>query len=141
MAKAKFERSKPHCNIGIAAQYQYSRECKRDWCNMFLLLLCVEIGEYTDEAISVSSDKYQYIVKRVELKENAYNDDKYLELFEGYEDTVMYEKYEAYIETFFEGVVINEAVASEYSIVDTFLSKYADDYYTQYLYYYYGIGQ
>ena len=31
----------------------------------------LEIGEYTEEAISVDSDKYQYIVKRIELKEEV----------------------------------------------------------------------
>lgn len=100
----------------------------------------LEIGEYTDKAISVDNDKYQYIVKRIELKEDVYNDDKYLELFEGYEDTVKFDKYDKYVETFFENVIVNEAIASEYTMKDTFLSKYCDDYYTQYIYSLYGLN-
>ncbi len=100
----------------------------------------LEIGEYTTEAISVNSDAYQYIVKRVELKENAYNDDKYLELFDGYEDTVMYDKYETYVMTFFDKITVNETVLAKYTMANTFLSEYADAYYQYYLYYYYGIS-
>lgn len=93
----------------------------------------LEIGEYTEEAIEVSSSKYQYIVKRVELKDKVYEDEKYLELFEEYEDTVKYDKYENYIKTFFEDITIDEAVSAEYTVADTYLSKYADLYYQQYL--------
>lgn len=91
----------------------------------------LEIGEYTKEAIE--SSKCQYIVKRVELKDKVYEDEKYLELFEEYEDTVKYEKYENYIETFFDDITIDEAVAAEYTVADTYLSKYADLYYQQLL--------
>lgn len=100
----------------------------------------LEIGEYTDEAISIDSDNYQYIVKRVELKDSVYDDDAYLELFDGYEETVKLDKYEELIEGYFEGVTVNEEVASEYTMKDTFLSQYADDYYTQYIYSLYGIS-
>lgn len=93
----------------------------------------LEIGEYTKEAIEVSSSKYQYIVKRVELKDKVYEDEKYLELFEEYEDTVKYDKYEKYIESFFDDITVDEAVAAEYTIADTYLSKYADLYYQQWL--------
>ena len=90
----------------------------------------LEIGEYTEEAIE--SNKCQYIVKRVELKDKVYEDEKYLELFEEYEDTVKYDKYENYIETFFDDITIDEAVSAEYTVADTYLSKYADLYYQQY---------
>ena len=93
----------------------------------------LEIGEYTDEVISVNSDRYQYIIKRVELKPNVYEDEKYLELFEDYEDTVMLDKYENYIETFFDQITVDTAIAAEYTMQDTFLSTYADLYYQQYL--------
>lgn len=93
----------------------------------------LEIGEYTEEAISVGSDSYQYIIKRVDLKPKAYEDEKYLELFEGYEDTVMMDKYEKYIETFFDSITVDTAIASEYTMQDTFLSSYADLYYQQYV--------
>jgi PPIC-type PPIASE domain protein len=89
----------------------------------------LEIGEYTEEAIE--SNKCQYIVKRVELKDKVYEDEKYLELFEEYEDTVKYDKYENYIETFFDDITVDEAVAAEYTVADTYLSKYADLYYQQ----------
>ncbi len=100
----------------------------------------LEIGEYTTEAISVDSDKYQYIVKRIELKDKVYNDDAYLELFTGYEDTVKFDKYEKHIETYLDDVTVNEEILAEYTMKDTFLSQYADDYYMQYLYSYYGIS-
>ncbi len=98
----------------------------------------LEVGEYTDEAISVSSDAYQYIVKRVDLKDAVYNDDHYLSLFDGYEDTVMYDKYENHIKTYFENITVDEAVSARYTFTDTFLSEYADVNF-QY-YYYYGMG-
>lgn len=90
----------------------------------------LEIGEYTEEAIE--SNKCQYIVKRVELKDKVYENEKYLELFEEYEDTVKYDKYENYVETFFDDITIDEAVSAEYTVADTYLSKYADLYYQQY---------
>lgn len=93
----------------------------------------LEVGEYTEEAISVGADSYQYIIKRVDLKPKAYEDEKYLELFEGYEDTVMMDKYEKYIETFFDSITVDTAIASEYTMQDTFLSSYADLYYQQYI--------
>ncbi|MBQ8419058.1 MAG: hypothetical protein IJY37_01710 [Clostridia bacterium] len=96
----------------------------------------LEIGEYTDEAISVSSDAYQYIVKRIDLKEAVYNDDHYLSLFDGYEDTVMYDKYENHIKTYFENISVDEAVSARYTFTDTFLSEYAD---VNFQYYYYGL--
>jgi hypothetical protein len=97
----------------------------------------LEIGEYTKEAISVNSDAYQYIVKRVDLKDAVYNDDHYLNLFNGYEDTVMYVKYEDHIKTYFENVVVDEAVSGKYTFADTFLSEYAD---INFQYYYYGLS-
>ena len=96
----------------------------------------LEIGEYTDEAISVSSDAYQYIVKRVDLKDAVYNDDHYLSLFNGYEDTVMYDKYENHIKTYFENINVDEAVSARYTFTNTFLSEYAD---VNFQYYYYGL--
>ncbi len=93
----------------------------------------LEIGEYT-EAISVSSDAYKYIVKRVELKEAAYSDEHYADLFDGYEDTVMYNKYEEYLKSFFEDIATDEEVSGKYTFTDTYLSEYADLYYQYYIY-------
>ncbi len=93
----------------------------------------LEIGEYTEEAISVSSNSKQYIVKRVDLKEAVYSDEKYEDLFEGYEDTVKYDKYESHIKAQFTNITVDEAVSGRYTIADTFLSEYADVY-VQYLY-------
>lgn len=100
-------------------------------------LKALEVGQYTEEEISISSGKYQYIVKKVALKENAYDDEKYKDLFSGYADTVKYDKYNKYIETFFEDCEVNEDVAAKYTVADTYLSKYADVYYNQYLSQYY----
>ncbi len=93
----------------------------------------LEVGEYTDEVISVNSDRYQYIVKRVELKPAVYEDEDYLEMFEDYEDAVMMDKYENYIETYFDQITVDTTIAAEYTMEDTFLSTYADLYYQQYL--------
>lgn len=92
----------------------------------------LEIGEYTTEAVTVNTN-YKYIVKRVELKEKVYEDEKYLEIFENYEDTVKYDKYENLVEVYFDKIAVNEDKIKEYSIADTYLSKYADAYYQQYI--------
>lgn len=91
----------------------------------------LEIGEVTPEAISVNSDAYQYIVKRVELVESAYENDTYAEIFKGFEDTVKYAKYEEKLNAILEEIVIDTTVTAKYTIEDTFLSSYADDYYAQ----------
>ncbi|MBQ9747254.1 MAG: hypothetical protein IJV98_00580 [Clostridia bacterium] len=86
----------------------------------------LEIGEYTEEAISVNSNAYQYIVKRVELKEAVYHDDHYLSLFDGYEEVVKTDKYENYVKTYFDKVVVVQAVAGRYSLVDLYHSEHID---------------
>lgn len=93
----------------------------------------LEIGEYTKEEISVSTNKYQYIVKKVELKPGVYQDEKYLELFGNYEDSVKFDKYENFIETFYDQIQVEDAAIAEYTLAETYLSKYADLYYNQYL--------
>jgi len=99
----------------------------------------LEIGQHTAEAIK--SGDYLYIVKRVDLKEKVYDDDKYSEFFTDYKDAVEYEKYEEYVETFFDDItVVTEITDSEkYSMEKTFLSAYVDEYYRNILYYY-GFG-
>lgn len=91
----------------------------------------LEIGEITPEAISVSSDAYQYIVKRVDLKAGAYEDEAYADLFEGFEDNVKYAKYEEKLNAILEEIIIDTTVTEKYTIENTFLSPYADDYYAQ----------
>lgn len=98
----------------------------------------LEIGEYTAEAIT--SGDYKYIVKRVELKEKAYDDDKYLEFFTDFQDTVEYDEYEAYVETFFGKINVVTTITDTYTMQETFLSPYVDEYYRNILYYYYGIS-
>lgn len=97
----------------------------------------LEIGEYTDEAISISSDAYQYIVKRVDLKDEVYNDEAYDFFFADYETTVMYTKYEDHVKTYFNNVTVDEAVSGRYTFADTYLSEYAD---VNFQYYYYGLS-
>ncbi len=89
----------------------------------------LEVGEYTTEAISIDSDAYKYIVKRVDLKEKAYEDETYADFFESYEETVKYGKYEDFIKTYFDDVVVDEAVAGRHTVADAYLSEYADLYY------------
>ena len=100
--------------------------------------LDLEIGTYTAKVIE--SGDYRYIVKRVDLKEKVYDDDKYLEFFTDYEETVEYDKYENYVKSFFEKIQIDETIVNSYTLEETFLSPYVNDYYRQILYYYYGIS-
>ncbi len=97
----------------------------------------LEIGEYT-AAISANSAKEQYIVKRVALKDAVYSDEAYADFFESYEETVMYDKYEEHIQSFYDQITVYDAVSGRYTIADTYLSEYADVNF-QY-YYYYGLN-
>lgn len=94
----------------------------------------LEIGEYTTEVISVNSDSFQYLVKRVALKDGVYNDEKYLSLFDGFEDGVAYHHYEGYVESLFDSVVVDQAVAGRHSFADIYVSEEADA--NAYNYYY-----
>ena len=116
----------------------------------------LEIGEVTGEAIKVGDKRY--IVKKIALKDYVYDEferdaegqivkdesgkeveNKYFEFFEEFESTVNYDKYEKYVETFFDDIVVKNDVIGNYTMADTFLSPYVDDYYRMILYYYYGI--
>ena len=115
-----------------------------------------KVGDMTAEAISYGD--YQYIVKKVELKPYAYEEfekdengetvkdengkevaNKYYEFFTDYVDTVEFDKYEKYVEAYFEQIQVNTSITDAYTMKDTFLSSYVDYYYQQILYYYYGI--
>lgn len=98
----------------------------------------LEVGEYTAKVIE--SGDYRYIVKRVELKDKVYDDDDYLEFFTDFEETVEYDKYETYVKSFFEEISVVDAIVKEYTMEETFLSPYVDEYYRNILYYYYGIS-
>ncbi len=95
----------------------------------------LEIGEYTNKAISANSGKEQYLVKRVSLKDAVYSDEKYKDLFEGFDTVVEYKKYDTHIKSFYENITVDQAVAGRYSVADTFLSKEVDDklYYDAYI--------
>ncbi|MGN1095710.1 MAG: peptidylprolyl isomerase [Eubacteriales bacterium] len=101
--------------------------------NVIKALEELEIGSYTD-AISVNSGKYVYIIKRVELKEKAYEDayedaeDKeYAELFEGYVDTVKYSKYSDTLAEYTASIVSNDEILGKYKMSETYLSKFVKD--------------
>ncbi|MBE6664967.1 MAG: hypothetical protein E7603_01925 [Ruminococcaceae bacterium] len=98
----------------------------------------LEIGQHTAKVIE--SGDYRYIVKRVELKEKVYDDDDYLEFFADFEDTVEYDKYETYVKSFFEDIQVVDEIVNSYTMEETFLSPYVDEYYRNILYYYYGIS-
>ncbi len=93
----------------------------------------LEVGAYT-EALSIESGDYIYIVKRVELKEKAYEDayegaedTEYAELFESYKDTVKSVKYDEYLKELAKNVVSDESILSEYTMANTFLSEAIKD--------------
>ena len=101
----------------------------------------LEIGDYTKTVIE--SGNYQYIVKRVDLKEKVYEDteeNEYYEFFADFEEVVEYDKYENYVKSFFGDIVIAEEIITKYSLENTFLSADVDRYYQEILYYYYGIS-
>lgn len=89
----------------------------------------LEIGEYTEEAISIESGSYMYIVKRVDLKEKAYEDayenaedTEYADLFEDYKDTVADDKYEQFLEKYVNAVVEDEDVTGKHTMASVDLS-------------------
>ena len=61
------------------------------------------------------------------------------DIFAEYKDTVNFDKYEKYVESFFKDIVVKTEITGKYTMADTFLSPYVDDYYRMILYYYYGI--
>ena len=117
----------------------------------------LEVGETYAEVIA--SGDYHYIVKRVDLKAGVYEEyekdengeikkdeegknieNKYFDQFTDFEETVEYDNYEKYVESFFDKITIVEPdILASYTMQNTFLSPYVDYYYQMILYYYYGI--
>ena len=119
----------------------------------------LEIGETFTEVIT--SGDYHYIVKRVDLKAGVYEEyekdengeikkdeegknieNKYFDQFKDFEETVEYDNYEKYVESFWKEknqITVNTAITDKYTMQNTFLSPYVDYYYQMILYYYYGI--
>jgi len=85
----------------------------------------LEIGENTG-SIEVSDGKYVYIIKRVPLAEKAYLEEEYEDLFASFEDDVMYDKYQKVVDTYINGIVVDEETLSKFTMKDTFLTKYVD---------------
>ncbi len=93
----------------------------------------LEVGEYTEEAISLESGEYIYIVKRVELEEKAYTqadegaeNTEYAVLFEDYHTTVSNDKYEKFLEEYVSAVTVNEEIVGKYKMSTTKLSSAID---------------
>ena len=89
----------------------------------------LEVGKYTTKSFTINS-KYEYIVKRVELKDKAYKqaeedaqDKTYADLFENYVDAVETEKYSDMLEVMAKDVTVDTAITSKYTMQKTFLSK------------------
>ena len=91
----------------------------------------LEVGEHT-EAIAVSDGQYYYIVKRIELVKDGYKSAEYEDLFEGFEDTVIYDKYDKVIDEYANKIVVDEEIVSKYKMSTTYLTEYVD-YYRQYI--------
>jgi hypothetical protein len=116
----------------------------------------LEVGEQYAEVIA--SGDYHYIVKKVPLKAGVYEEyekdengeikkdeegknieNKYFDQFTDFEETVEYDSYEKYVESFFDKITVDTAITDKYTMQKTFLSPYVDYYYQMILYYYYGI--
>ena len=108
----------------------------------------------------ISSGDYHYIVKKVPLKAYVYEEyekdengetvkdedgkeveNKYFDQFKDFEETVEYDSYEKYVESFFDKITVDTSItdSDKYTMQKTFLSPYVDYYYQMILYYYYGI--
>lgn len=88
----------------------------------------LEVGEST-EAITISDGKYTYIIKRIELKEKAYEDEEYADLFKSFDNNVEFDKYEKLLEPYTELVVVPENLSGKYKMSTTFTTDYVDYYY------------
>ncbi|MBQ8403399.1 MAG: peptidylprolyl isomerase, partial [Clostridia bacterium] len=95
----------------------------------------LEIGDMTEDLVSISSGKYLYIVKRIDLTEKAYThaeedaeDTTYAEIFANFRTTVKNYTYSELLKTYTENISINTNVIDKYTMADTFLSK--EIYYT-----------
>ena len=116
----------------------------------------LKVGERYSEVIT--SGDYHYIVQRVDLKAGVYEEyekdengeikkdeegknieNKYFDSFADFEETVEYDNYEKYVESFFGKITVDTAITDSYTMQKTFLSPYVDYYYQMILYYYYGI--
>ncbi len=91
-------------------------------------------GDMTD-VVDVSSGKYRYIVKRIDLTEKAYeqaNDDAedktYADVFTNYKTTVKNHTYSEKLEELAKSITTNSTVLDKYKMKDTFLAK--EIYYT-----------
>lgn len=90
----------------------------------------LEVGQYTEEAISISSGKYIYIIKRIELTEKAYThaeedaeETEYADVFANYRTTVKNYTYSELLKEYAKSIVVNTTVIEKYSMKDTYLSK------------------
>ena len=116
----------------------------------------LEVGQRYSEVIA--SGDYHYIVQKVELKAGVYEEyvkdengeimkdedgknveNKYFDSFTDFEETVEYDNYEKYVESFFGKITYDSTITDSYTMQKTFLSPYVDYYYQMILYYYYGI--
>jgi hypothetical protein len=89
----------------------------------------LEVGDFTETAISLESGAYYYIVKKVALEESAYKqaeegaeDTTYAELFSEFESTVTDSKYEKFLEEYINAVAENKDLLAKYSMATTKLS-------------------
>jgi hypothetical protein len=90
----------------------------------------LEVGKYTEEAISISSGKFIYIIKRVDLADKAYThaeedaeETEYAEVFKNYRTTVKNYTYSELLKEYAKSIVVNTKVIETYTMKDTYLSK------------------
>ena len=95
----------------------------------------LEIGEMTDKVLSLQSDKYIYIVKRIDLTEKAYThadedaeETEYKDIFTNFKTTVKNHTYSELLKAYAKDITVNTNITGKYNMKDTFLSK--EIYYT-----------
>ncbi|MBO4354372.1 MAG: hypothetical protein J5860_05460 [Clostridia bacterium] len=87
----------------------------------------LEVGEHTDK-LEVSDSKYVYIIKRVDLIDDAYDNPEYKTIFTNFESDIMYSKYDELVNEYREKIVADTAAIEKFNMKDTFVTAYVDDY-------------
>ncbi len=90
----------------------------------------LEVGKMTEEIIDISSGKYRYIIKRIDLTEKAYThaeedaeETTYADIFKNFRTTVKNHTYSELLETYTKDIKENTAVIEKYNMKNTFLAK------------------
>ncbi|MBQ0009754.1 MAG: hypothetical protein KBS76_01460 [Ruminococcus sp.] len=86
----------------------------------------LEVGEYTEEGISVSNDSMVYFAKRVELREKAYNEEDNKDILTEITDSIHSDRFTEISKPYAEMIVVDEKVVSRYKASKAYLTDFVD---------------